>query len=97
MKKQVRSPVWQTLPSPSRFTFTQHRVVVAVDEQISTTCSLLPDVSPFVHSVLRVRLKKVAKPVRRVSRQRLLVHEADHQDFGAVRVLDDGGNQPVQF
>ena len=29
--------------------------------------SLLPEVSPFVHSLLRVRLKKVAKPVRRVS------------------------------
>ena len=29
--------------------------------------SRLPDVSPFIHSLLRVRLKKVAKPVRRVS------------------------------
>ena len=35
--------------------------------RMSTTLSRLPDVSPFIHSVLRVRLKKVAKPVRRVS------------------------------
>ena len=34
---------------------------------ISTTCSRLPDVSPFIHSLLRVRLKKVAKPVSLVS------------------------------
>ena len=57
--------------------------------RISTTSSLLPDVSPFIHSVLRVRLKKVAKPVRRVSASAVFVHEADHQHLGAVGVLDD--------
>ena len=33
---------------------------------ISTTLSRLPEVSPFIQSVLRVRLKKVTKPVARV-------------------------------
>ena len=61
------------------------------------TCSRLPDVSPFVQSVLRVRLKNVAKPVRRVDRERLLVHEADHQDLVRLVVLNHGRNQSVQL
>src|SRR5919204_3606561 len=54
-KKQVRSPVWQTLPSPSRSAFTS---TVSSSQSISTsrTASLFPEVSPFVHSLLRVRL-----------------------------------------
>jgi hypothetical protein len=32
----------------------------------SVTCSRLPEVSPLVHSALRVRLKNVANPVARV-------------------------------
>src|SRR5207253_7239107 len=64
--KQVRWPVWQTLPSPSRFTFTS-TVSSSQSTRISTTACLLPEVSPFIHSVLRVRLKNVAKPVRRVA------------------------------
>src|SRR5262249_7628714 len=57
-KKQVRSPVWHTWPSPSRSAFTR---TVSSSQSISTsrTASLLPDVSPLVHSVLRVRLKNV--------------------------------------
>src|SRR5262249_35279855 len=62
LKKHVRSPVWQTLPSPRRFTLTS-TVSSSQSVSISTTWSLLPDVSPFIHSLLRVRLKKVAKPV----------------------------------
>ena len=62
----MRSPVWQTLPSPSRFTFTS-TVSSSQSVSISTTCRRLPEVSPFIQSLLRVRLKKVAKPVRRVS------------------------------
>jgi hypothetical protein len=34
---------------------------------MSTTLSRLPDVSPFIQILLRVRLKNVAKPVVRVS------------------------------
>ena len=37
--------------------------------KIARTARRLPDVSPFVHSVLRVRLKKVTYPVRRVTSQ----------------------------
>jgi hypothetical protein len=50
--------VWQTLPSPSRSALTR---TVSSSQSISAsrTASRLPDVSPFVHSVLRVRLKKV--------------------------------------
>ena len=57
-KKQVRSPVWHTLPSPSRSAFTS---TVSSSQSMSTsrTASWLPDVSPLVHSVLRVRLKNV--------------------------------------
>ena len=39
--------------------FDQHGVLVAVDPAAFATASRLPDVSPLVHSVLRVRLKKV--------------------------------------
>ena len=42
----------------------QHRVRVAVNRR--TTFRRLPDVSPFVQSALRVRLKKVTNPVSRV-------------------------------
>src|SRR5213075_1985181 len=54
-KKQVRSPVWQTLPPPRRSAFTSS---VSSSQSMSTsrTASLLPDVSPLVHNVLRVRL-----------------------------------------
>src|SRR5262249_37149898 len=54
-KKQLRSPVWHTLPSPSRSAFTR---TVSSSQSISTsrTASLFPEVSPLVHSVLRVRL-----------------------------------------
>jgi hypothetical protein len=57
-KKQVRSPVWQTLPSPSRSALTSS---VSSSQSIEDVADgeRLPDVSPFVHSVLRVRLKKV--------------------------------------
>jgi hypothetical protein len=65
----------------------QHRVVVAVHEQ-PHHASRLPDVSPFIQSLLRVRLKKVAKPGR-ASRPGLLVHEADHQHLARFVVLDD--------
>ena len=75
----------------------QHRVVVAVDEHARRPARRLPDVSPFIHSLLRVRLKKVAKPVLRGQRERFFVHEADHQHFGALRVLNDRRNQAVNF
>ena len=43
----------------------QHRVVVAVDQD-AIDFSWLPDVSPFIHNVSRVRLKNVAKPLSTV-------------------------------
>src|ERR1700704_926544 len=58
-KKQVRWPVWHTFPSPRRLTLSS-TVSSSQSTRISTTSSLLPDVSPFVQSVLRVRLKNVA-------------------------------------
>ena len=95
-KKHVRAPVWHTLPSPSRVTFTS-TVSSSQSTRMRSTSRRLPEVSPFIHSLLRVRLKNVAKPVSRVSRERLLVHEADHQHFVGVGVLDHRGNQSVQF
>jgi hypothetical protein len=50
--------VWHTLPSPSRFALTSS-VSSSQSTSRSTTCRRLPDVSPFVQSVLRVRLKNV--------------------------------------
>ena len=88
--------MWQTLPSPSRFTFTS-TVSSSQSTRMSTTCERLPEVSPFVHSVLRVRLKKVAKPVRRVIGQRLLVHEADHQHFALSASWTTAGISPSSF
>ena len=43
--------------------------MVSSSQSIHTfeTWSRLPEVSPLVHSVLRVREKKVTKPVRRVT------------------------------
>ena len=50
--------MWHTLPSPSRSAFTS-TVSSSQSMNTSRTASRLPDVSPLVHSVLRVRLKKV--------------------------------------
>src|SRR4029434_1671764 len=58
-EKQLRAPVWHTLPSPSRRTF-RSTVSSPQSTRIWTTARRFPDVSPLVHSVLRVRLKKVA-------------------------------------
>lgn len=68
MKKHVRSPVWHTTPSP-RQRASSSTVSWSQSIRVRTTCSRLPDVSPFVHSAPRVRLKNVAKPVRRVCSQ----------------------------
>ena len=95
-KKQVRSPVWHTLPSPSRFTFSS-TVSSSQSTSADVTCRRLPDVSPFVHSLPRVRLKNVAKPLSSVAIERLLVHEADHQHLVRRVVLHDRRNQPVQL
>ena len=62
LKKQVLSPVWQTLPSPSLVTLSK-MVSLSQSVSISWTCSLFPDVSPFIQRVCLVRLKNVAKPV----------------------------------
>ena len=75
--------MWQTLPSPSRSAFTSTRVVVAVDQDVADR-QALPDVSPFVHSFLRVRLKNVTYPSPREV-PGFLVHEAHHQHFAATR------------
>src|SRR5262249_31082952 len=64
-KKHERSPVWHTLPSPCGFTFTS-TVSSSQSTRMSMTARRLPDVSPFIQSLLRVRLKNVAKPVLRV-------------------------------
>ena len=77
------------IASPSRLTFTS-TVSSSQSTRSSTTSRRLPErLALLTHSVLRVRLKKVAKPVRLVRPQRLLVHEADHQDLRALGVLDD--------
>src|ERR1017187_7006639 len=53
--KQERVPVWQTLPSPS--TRTRSRTVSrSQSAKAATTCRRLPELSPLVHSVWRVRL-----------------------------------------
>ena len=58
VKKHDRCPVWQTLPSPSRAAFTS-TVSSSQSVKICRTARRLPEVSPLVHSVLRVRLKNV--------------------------------------
>src|SRR5690606_29862590 len=67
VEKHVRWPVWQTLPSPSRSALTS-TVSSSQSTRISFTARRLPEVSPLVQSVLRVRLKKVTYPVACVSR-----------------------------
>ena len=96
LKKQVRSPVWHTLPLPRRFTFSS-TVSSSQSTRMLLTASLFPDVSPFVQSFCRDRLKNVAYPVSTRSGQRLFVHEAHHQHFAAFVVLNDRGHQPVQL
>ena len=58
LKETRRSPVWHTLPSPSRSALTS---TVSSSQSTSSVADreAVPEVSPFVHSVLRVRLKKV--------------------------------------
>ena len=50
--------MWHTLPSPSRRTLIS-TVSSSQSSSIWRTASRLPDVSPFIHSLLRVRLKNV--------------------------------------
>jgi hypothetical protein len=95
-KKQSAVPVWQTLPSPEPLDLHQHRVLVAIHEDVDDLELVARGLALHPH-VLRERLKNVAKPLRRVSAQRDLVHEADHQTSALVRVLDDRRNQSVQF
>ena len=74
----------------------EHRVVVAIDQH-------LDDLEP-VAGRLALGPQLVARPAeeggeagRLRERERLFVHEADHQDLGALRVLDDRRNQPVEL
>src|SRR5688572_3806662 len=74
----------------------EHRVVVAIDAE-------LDDREPVARG-LALDPQRVARAAEKGGEagapgqlQRLLVHEADHEDLRALRVLDDGGNQPVEF
>ncbi len=68
LQKQLTVPRWQTLPSPWRST---RASTVSLSQSVSrrTTFSRLPEVSPFIQSVLRVRLKNVTNPDSRVRRR----------------------------
>ena len=88
--------MWQATPSPSAVTFSS-TVSSSQSTRIRRTASLLPDVSPFVQSWPRLRLKKVAKPLSRVFWSASCVHEADHQHLAGAVVLDDRRNQAVEF
>src|SRR6266498_2984681 len=76
--------------------FQQHRVIVAVDED--------PGDGELVAGGFALRPEGVAAAAEEGGeasaprfRERRFVHEADHQDFGALRVLDHGRYQSVEF
>ena len=77
--------------------FEQHRIVVAVDEHGSRPAGGCPRFRPSSTAVLRLRLKNVAKPGLLRQRPGFVVHEADHQHFVALGVLNDRRNQSVQL
>src|SRR5689334_19143949 len=74
----------------------QHRIVVAVDEKgddlerVARRLAFRPE-----------RLPRAAEEGGQAGAarrgERRLVHEADHQHFRALRVLDDRRDEPVQF
>ena len=74
----------------------QHRVVVAVDEQVDDFELVAGRFALHPQLVARAAEERREAGAPRLG-ERDLVHEADHQDFGGLRVLDDGRNQPVEF
>ena len=94
--KQVRAPVWQTLPSPSRTTFT--RTVS------SSQSAKMLDNSEAIAGRFSLHPQLAAGPAeeRRESGgdghvERLLVHESHHQHLRRAFVLDDGRDQSVEL
>src|SRR6185437_10441948 len=63
--KQDRVPSWQTSPSPSTCTL-KSSASLSQSVAAKSTLSRLPEVSPLVQSLLRVRLKNVTYPVLKV-------------------------------
>src|SRR5262245_49221676 len=84
------------VPAAEAFDADEHRVLVAVDQQV-------PDREPVARRLaLRPELVAGAAEegdVTRLAREvpRLLVHEPDHEHLAAPLVLDDGGHEPVKF
>ncbi len=74
----------------------QHRVVVAIDEDVDDLELVARGLALRPQGVARAAEERGVAGALRVG-ERLLVHEADHQHFRRLGVLDHCGNETVQF
>src|SRR3954468_2704890 len=74
----------------------QHGIVVAVDEHVDDFELVAGGLALHPQLVARAAEEGGEAGAARF-RERDVVHEADHQDLRRVGVLDDGGNQSVEF
>ena len=74
----------------------QHRVVVAVHQQLDDLELVAGGFALHPQLVAGAAEEGGVAGAARF-RERHVVHEADHQDFRGFGVLDDGGDQPVEF
>src|SRR6478672_12355131 len=74
----------------------QHGIVVAVDEHVDDLELVARGLALHPQLVARAAEEGGEAGAARF-RERDVVHEADHQDLRGVGILDDGGNQSVEF
>src|SRR5829696_4365420 len=76
--------------------FQQHRIVVAVDEDVDDLELVAGGLALHPQLVARAAEEGGVAGAPRF-RERDVVHEAHHQHFGAARILDHRWNQSVEF
>jgi hypothetical protein len=57
---------------------------------------VLPLVAPLTQNSRRERLQKQVTPLRHRAPERFAVHVGDHQHLAVLRILHDGGHEPVR-
>ena len=74
--------------------FQKHAVIVAIDQHLDNAKLVAGSfaLSPKDAAPAAKKCREAGAPS---FRKRLLVHEADHQDFGCVRVLDHRRDKAV--
>jgi hypothetical protein len=84
------------IPIAFSIDFHQHRVIVAVDENLANFETVA---GRFAFGPQRVARAAEERDVAALTRDlpRAIVHEADHEHFAAGRILYDCRDQPVQL